>query len=174
MESKYKVGDKVRVKSLEWYNSNKNENGEIVKGYITFLEGMSEYCGKYFEVSYVYPNGICLLKGINWWWHNWMLEDELSTKEQQALEQLEHVKAELYKYQLVNRCQTIEALENAIMAIGSENSGMIRGRTRIFSAKIMSSYVRGVVFLALPANLLTRNYGIRQQALYLSFFYNKC
>ena len=80
---------------------------------------------------------------------------------------------ELEKYQLVNRCQTIEALENAIMAIGSGNSGMIRGRTRIFSAKIMSSYVRGVVSLALPANLLTRNYGIRQQALYLSFFIKK-
>ena len=80
---------------------------------------------------------------------------------------------ELEKYQLVNRCQTIESLENAIMAIGSENNGMIRGRTRIFSAKIMSSYVRGVVSLVLPANLLTRNYGIRQQALYLSFFCNK-
>ena len=77
---------------------------------------------------------------------------------------------ELEKYQLVNRCQTIEALENAIMAIGSENNGMIYGRTRIFPAKIMSSYVCGVVSLALPANLLTRNYGIRQQALYLSFF----
>ena len=58
MESKYKAGDKVRVKSLVWYNSNKNENGEIVKDYITFLEGMSEYCGKYFEVSYVSSNGI--------------------------------------------------------------------------------------------------------------------
>ena len=80
---------------------------------------------------------------------------------------------ELEKYQLVNRCQTIEALENAIIDIGSEDNGMIRGRKRLFSAKIMSSYVRGVVSLALPANLLTRNYGIRQQALYLSFFYNK-
>lgn len=80
---------------------------------------------------------------------------------------------ELEKYQLVNRCQTIESLENAIMTIGSENNGMIHGRTRIFSAKIMSSYVRGAVSLVLPANLLTRNYGIRQQALYLSFFYNK-
>lgn len=174
MESKYKAGDKVRVKSLVWYNLNKDIKNNIREGSQAFVECMSEYCGKYFEVSYVSSNGICHLKGNNWCWEDWMFEEELSTKEQQALEQLEHVKDELYKYQLVNRCQTIEALENAIMAIGSENNGMIRGRARIFSAKNMSSYVRGVVSLALPANLLTRNYGIRQQALYLSFFYNKC
>lgn len=76
MESKYKAGDKVRVKSLVWYNSNKNENGEIVKDYITFFEGMSEYCGKYFEVSYVSSNGICHLKGINWCWVDWMFEED--------------------------------------------------------------------------------------------------
>ena len=76
METKYKLGDKVRVKSLEWYNSNKNENGEIVKDYITFLEGMSEYCGKECEVSYVYPHGYYLLEGINWYWADWMLEED--------------------------------------------------------------------------------------------------
>ena len=174
MESKYKVGDKVRIKSLEWYNSNKDIKNNIREGSQTFLECMSKYCGKEYEIYNV-------ISGINhyvyklydtdiWCWEDWMFEEELSTKEQQALEQLEHVKAELDKYQLVNRCQTIEALENAIMAIGSENNGMIHGRTRLFSAKNMSSYVREVVSLALPANLLTRNYGIRQQALYLSFF----
>ena len=175
MESKYIVGDKVKVKSVESYNSNKDEDGKIGlhSDEYLFLEEMSEYCGKECEVSHVYPNGEYSLKGNEWIWNDWMFEEELSTKEQQVLKQLEHVKAELYKYQLVNRCQTIEALENAIMAIGSENNGMIHGRARIFSAKKMSSYVRGVVSLALPANLLTRNYGIRQQALYLSFFIKK-
>ena len=44
---KLKVGDKVRVKSLEWYNENKN-----CDGYIEFCEGpyftklMSKFCGK--------------------------------------------------------------------------------------------------------------------------------
>ena len=174
MKSKYKVGDKVRVKSLDWYNSNKDENGDIASGCTSFLKVMPAYCEKECEVSHVYPNGAYSLKGNEWLWEDWMFEEELSTKEQQVIEQLEHIQTELDKYQLVNKCQTIEALENAIIAIGSENEGIMRGRKRLFSAKIMSSYVRGVVSLALPANLLTRNYGIRQQALYLSFFYNKC
>ena len=176
MKSKYKVGDKVRVKSLDWYNSNKDENGDVLPHSdecLFFPEEMSEYCGKECEVVCVYSNGTYSLKGMQWYWADWMFEEESSTKEQQVIEQLEHIQTELEKYQLVNRCQTIEALENAIMTIGSENNGMIRGRTRIFSAKIMSSYVRGAVSLVLPANLLTRNYGIRQQALYLSFFCNK-
>lgn len=75
MESRYKVGDKVRVKSLEWYNSNKDEYSEIINGDIGFLEEMSAYCGKEFEVSYVYSNEIYLLKGNEWCWVDWMFED---------------------------------------------------------------------------------------------------
>ena len=58
---------------------------------------MSECCGKEFEVSYVYPNEIYLLKDADWLWEDWMFEDELSTKEQQVLKQLERVQAELDK-----------------------------------------------------------------------------
>lgn len=76
MESKYKVGDRVKVKSLEWYNSNKNEDGEITMNGITFIKEMSKYCGEEFEIRYVSPNGICHLKGINWCWSDWMLEED--------------------------------------------------------------------------------------------------
>jgi len=78
MESKYKVGDKVRIKSLDWYNSNKDEDGEIGlhSDEYLFLEVMSEYCGKECEVSHVYPNGEYSLKGNGWIWNDWMFEDD--------------------------------------------------------------------------------------------------
>lgn len=44
---KYKKGDKVKVKSLDWYNSNKNSEGAIIfEDFHIFDESMSEFCGK--------------------------------------------------------------------------------------------------------------------------------
>ena len=44
---RYKKGDKVRVKSLDWYKANKNpENAIIFEGFNIFDESMSEFCGK--------------------------------------------------------------------------------------------------------------------------------
>lgn len=43
---KYKVGDKVRVKSVEWYNNHKNKNGNINCSVSVFFElNMSKFCG---------------------------------------------------------------------------------------------------------------------------------
>ena len=44
---KYKVGDKVRVKSLDWYNENKDEFGNV--GY--FTSKMTQFCGQIVIVS---------------------------------------------------------------------------------------------------------------------------
>ena len=42
---KYKVGDKVRIKSLEWYNKNKDELGNIDYSSVVFFESdMSKFC----------------------------------------------------------------------------------------------------------------------------------
>jgi hypothetical protein len=48
---KYKVGDKVKVKSLEWYNENKGADNSVNfidsnGGRYKFIESMSEYCGR--------------------------------------------------------------------------------------------------------------------------------
>lgn len=43
---KYKVGDKVKIKSLDWYNENKNDFGLIFCNNICFDEKMIEFCGK--------------------------------------------------------------------------------------------------------------------------------
>ena len=44
---KLELGQKVVIKSLDWYNSNKNEHTGIVKLTTeSFVSDMSEYCGK--------------------------------------------------------------------------------------------------------------------------------
>ena len=47
MESKYKIGQKVRVKSLDWYHHNKDSFGSVPIGdkKPKFTYGMSKYCG---------------------------------------------------------------------------------------------------------------------------------
>ena len=43
---KYKVGDKVRIKSLDWYNENKSyETGNVYLS-MSFVANMSKYCGQ--------------------------------------------------------------------------------------------------------------------------------
>lgn len=54
---KYKIGDKVRVKSLEWYNENKNISG-YVNTYCTFTPKMVKHCGKETVIKKVIMSGI--------------------------------------------------------------------------------------------------------------------
>lgn len=73
---------------------------------------------------------------------------------------------ELEKYELINSCENVAELEDAIIKI-AEPSGMINGREKQFDAKYMSSFVRCIVNDSCDPRYLTRNYGIRQQALYI-------
>ena len=43
---KYSVGQKVKIRSLEWYQDNVNRYGIIECGKYEFFEPMNEYCGK--------------------------------------------------------------------------------------------------------------------------------
>ena len=42
---KYKVGDKVKIKSLDWHNQTKDKDGNAGTDHC-FVRAMSEYCGK--------------------------------------------------------------------------------------------------------------------------------
>lgn len=44
--SKYKVDDKVKIRSLDWYNANKTKGNEVYLEGTVFLQLMSKYCGK--------------------------------------------------------------------------------------------------------------------------------
>jgi hypothetical protein len=54
---KHKIGDKVRVKSLDWYNANKNHNGYITGLGDVFVEEMSKFCGKLVTISAITKHG---------------------------------------------------------------------------------------------------------------------
>lgn len=76
-EMKFKVGDVVKVKSLDWYNKHKGENGlVIVECNHPFTEEMKEFCGKYFCINDISENGI-YFKGISdFVFYDWMIEDQ--------------------------------------------------------------------------------------------------
>lgn len=87
---------------------------------------------------------------------------------------------ELEIYQKVNNSETLEELADAIDSIADEN-GRIKGRYNDFDAKGMSFQCRNLRKVLRDSvltdsdlreyimffNTLTRNYGIRQQAIYI-------
>ena len=52
---KYKTGDKVKIKSLDWYKASRCGGPVICDGFV-FLEFMSEYCGKELTIDYIYTD----------------------------------------------------------------------------------------------------------------------
>jgi hypothetical protein len=78
---------------------------------------------------------------------------------------------DLEKYELINKCETAEELSDAIIKI-SDQTGFIQGRTRMFNADQMANYCDLVINGNGSPNLLTREFGIRQQALYIKYYSN--
>ncbi len=56
----YQVGDKVLVKSIDWYNTNKQSNGFIMmtanNKISSFTPGMAKYCGQVFTIDKIVEN----------------------------------------------------------------------------------------------------------------------
>ena len=62
MALKYKVGDRVQIKSLDWYNENKDEVGNIRykrdgSAYpVFFSKYMSNFCGEILTIKSVFKH----------------------------------------------------------------------------------------------------------------------
>jgi len=76
-------------------------------------------------------------------------------------------------YEAVNSCETYEELAKVIRTVGVD--GIIQGRIRPFNSEkmavaceIFDTYMR----LGVP-NVLTREFGIRQQAMYIYYSENR-
>ena len=84
---KYKVGDKVRIKSKEWFDENRQHLRGRVSGVApglkngqcySFIDPMSEYCGKEATIISTRERGynIDIDMDGRWAWGDWMFEDE--------------------------------------------------------------------------------------------------
>lgn len=71
--AKFKVGDKVIVKSLDWYNENKNESG-VVNVPCCFTREMSRHCGKILTIESV-TFGYYTVKETGFNWSDEMFEE---------------------------------------------------------------------------------------------------
>ena len=77
---------------------------------------------------------------------------------------------ELEKFKMVNESETLEQLSKTIIAIADEK-GQIQGKEKKFNAEKMAHCCAR--YNNVLKNSLTRNYGIRQQALYITKYSQK-
>ena len=75
-ELKYKAGDRVRIKSIDWYNENKDEGGNVWTsgGQIPFDKCMSEWCGKVMTISHVRVDHYTMVEDLVGYWSDEMIE----------------------------------------------------------------------------------------------------
>ena len=75
---KYKVGDKVRIKSIDWYNENKDEDGIVELSTHVFIPEMIEHCGQIVTIKDVFEdtddNAVYYMEEIVWDWTDEMIE----------------------------------------------------------------------------------------------------
>lgn len=75
----------------------------------------------------------------------------------------------LQKFEAVNQCDNLKGLANVIRSF--DEDGFIRGRTRNFSTENMAKFCES--FTMENATMLTREFGIRQQAMFIHYTYLK-
>jgi len=102
---KYKIGDKVKVKSIDWYNANKNSEGIIIfHDWRIFDESMSEFCDKVVTIDYYNSRGDCYeIKedGKVNYWSDAMFEGIADVEPQEKMVSLEKVVDE-FRHFIIN------------------------------------------------------------------------
>ena len=72
---KYKIGDRVKIKSLDWYNEHKNETDDIeCSNNIWFYREMSKFCGKVMTISHVRADHYTMVEDLVGYWTDEMIE----------------------------------------------------------------------------------------------------
>lgn len=74
---KYKVGDKVRIKSKEWYEENRNTYGDVDNDSAVFNSSMAKYCGKEATIICIKTDEYYIdIDGRTWKWVDWMFDNK--------------------------------------------------------------------------------------------------
>ena len=71
---RFKVGDRVRIKSLDWYKENKDEYGYIDCGSRAFFTKMSNWCGKIATIKEICKTNCYRLEEYDFDWTDEMIE----------------------------------------------------------------------------------------------------
>ena len=75
MALKYKAGDQVRIKSLDWYNKNIKNNGIIICGSESFTHPMSHFCDKVVTIVTIQDDRYRILEDDgDWYWTDEMFD----------------------------------------------------------------------------------------------------
>ena len=106
---KYKVGDRVRIKNLDWYNENKDADGIIELSTRVFIPEMIEHCGQIVTIKDVFEdtdgNVVYYMKEIDWDWTDKMIEglakEETKPKDMGEVSDGYHTFNELYEYRML-------------------------------------------------------------------------
>ena len=73
---KHKVGDKVKIKSKEWYEKNKDEYGDVECDSDSFIGAMNVYCGMDAIIKAAEDGRYSLdIDSMKWHWSEGMFED---------------------------------------------------------------------------------------------------
>jgi hypothetical protein len=88
---RYKRGDRVKIKSLDWYNENKDQHGKVACGYHVFTEDMSKFCGCTMIVCRRSNLGVMTMGGSASYWTDEMIEGLADVEPQDKMVSLEQV-----------------------------------------------------------------------------------
>ena len=110
---KYRPGDKVKIKSLDWYNENKNDFGLIFCNNICFDEKMIEFCGKTVTIVAQRDNKYYFISEDNClsFWSEDMIEG-IADESQDKMVSLDKV------CEMLRKTDTIHYMENGKFLMG--------------------------------------------------------
>ena len=95
---RYKKGDRVKIKSLEWYNENKDQHGRVACGYHVFTEDMSKFCGHTMIVCNRTNLGVMTMGGSASYWTDEMIEGLVDEEPRDKMVSLDKVVYEFSKF----------------------------------------------------------------------------